>query len=100
MTMKPQGALRSLGLTAAVASCASLVGGTSVAQADSISSVENARAKERAGYYVSRQDREKLRRYGRNDDGYYGGYRDYYGPSNGVSVHIGPRSYDGGYYDD
>jgi hypothetical protein len=58
---------------------------TPVAQADSISSVENARAKDRAGYYLSRQDREKLRQYGRESDpgwgfrGYDGGYV-YYGP--------------------
>lgn len=100
MTIKSSSAWRSIGLTAAIAGCASFLAGTAVAQADSISSVENARAKERAGHHVSRQDREKLRRYGRNDDGYYGGYREYYGPSSGVSVHIGPRSYDGGYYDD
>jgi hypothetical protein len=69
-----------------------------VAQADSISSVENARAKDRAGYYLNRQDREKLHRYGRNDDygyryGYpsYGYYEDYYdGP--GVGVYVGPGS--------
>lgn len=67
-----------------------------VAQADSISGVEGARAKERQGRYLTRQDREQLRRYGGNDDygpryrygryrgGYYGeygydpGYRTYY----------------------
>lgn len=67
-----------------------------VAQADSISSVENARAKDRAGYYLNRRDREQLRRYGRNDGygyryGYrdYGYYDDYYGgPS--VGVYVGP----------
>jgi hypothetical protein len=68
-----------------------------VAQADSISSVENARAKDRAGYYLTRQDREHLRRYGRNDDYGYGwrGYRDYgyyddYYDEPGVSVYVGP----------
>jgi hypothetical protein len=40
------------------------------AQADSISSVEGARAKERSGQYLTRQDRERLRRYGSNDDGF------------------------------
>ena len=60
-----------------------------IAQADSITAVENARAKERAGYYLDRQDREKLRRYGSNDD--YGRYS------------YGPYGYDGygdGYYAD
>lgn len=78
-----------------------LVGGGMAAQADSISDVENARAKDRAGYYVSRQDREKLRRYGRNDGyGYSGGYGygGYYddGPYGGVSIHVGPGRH---YYD-
>ncbi len=74
---------------------------TSVAWADSISSVEGARAKERQGRYLTRQDREKLRRYGGNDDYGYGwrGYRGYdygyYGGGPGVSVYIGPG---GGYY--
>ena len=64
----------------------------SMAQADSIGSVENARAKERQGAYLSRQDREQLRRYGGNDDygPVYGGYGTY-GYSEG---------YDGGYDDD
>ena len=68
------------------------------ALADSISSVEGARAKERAGYYISRQDDEKLDRYGGNDRGYrsYGySYGDYdYGydgySSGGVSLYVGP----------
>ena len=60
-----------------------------IAQADSITAVENARAKERAGYYLDRQDREKLRRYGSNDD--YGHYS--YGP-------YGYDGYDGYYADD
>ncbi len=69
-------------------------------QADSISGVEGARAKERQGRYLNRSDREQLRRYGSNDDyrhGYrvydYGGYG-YYGGGPGVSVYIGPG---GGY---
>ncbi|HVJ76194.1 MAG TPA: hypothetical protein VM620_00040 [Hyphomicrobium sp.] len=82
---------------AAAASAALIVSFVApLAQADSISSVENARAKDRAGYYLDRQDREKLRRYGRNDDyGYYprgygyGYYDGYYGDP-GVSVHVGP----------
>ncbi|MBA2125219.1 hypothetical protein DLM45_03140 [Hyphomicrobium methylovorum] len=66
-----------------------------VAQADSISGVEGARAKDRAGYHLNRQDREQLRRYGRNDDyGWRGGYRNYgYYGGPGVSVYIGPGGY-------
>lgn len=60
------------------------------ASADSISAVEGARAHERQGGYLTRQEREKLRRYGGNDDGYYSGrgygYRS--GPS--VGVYVGP----------
>jgi len=68
------------------------------AQADSsLSGVENSRAMERGGYRLSRQDRENLRRYGSNDDGYWSGYRsygyDYGGP--GVSVYVGPRHHRG-----
>lgn len=92
MTMKSLAAI-------AAAACLSL--GAGAAQADSISDVENARAKDRAGYGLTRQDREKLRRYGGNDDyGYHGrrgGYRDYGyddGPyDGGVSVYVGPRGY-------
>lgn len=50
--------------------------------ADSIGSVENARAKERQGRWLDRQDREQLRRWGGNDDGGhygYGRYSGYYG---------------------
>jgi hypothetical protein len=62
------------------------------AQADgSLSGVEGARAMERQGAYLSRQDRDNLRRYGGNDDYGYGGYGGYgYGPS----------VYDGAFYDD
>lgn len=65
------------------------------AQADSISDVEGARAKDRAGYRLSRQDREQLRRYGRNDDyGWRGSYRDYgYYGGGGVNVYVAPRGY-------
>jgi hypothetical protein len=59
----------------------------SMAQADSMTAVENARAKERQGSYLSRQDREVLRRYGGNDD---------YGPV----YSYGPYGYDDGYYAD
>lgn len=84
---------------AAIAAAATLVIGATAAHADSISDVENARAKDRAGYGLTRQDREKLRRYGGNDDyGYGGGYRDYgYGYDGpyggGVSVYVGPGRY-------
>lgn len=71
-----------------------------VAQADSISGVEGARARDRAGYYLNSQDRDSLRRYGGNDDyygGYYGyrGYGGYYRP--GIRVYIGPGGYYGPY---
>src|SRR3569833_2933221 len=49
-----------------------------VAHAQTIGAVENARAKERQGSYLSPQGRENLRRYGGNDD--YGpryGYEPY-----------------------
>ena len=72
------------------------------AQADSsLSGVENSRAMERGGYRLSRQDRENLRRYGSNDDGYWSGHRPYgysygygygYGYGGpGVSIYVGPR---------
>jgi len=86
--------------TCAVAAIA-LALAPAAAQADSISDVENARAKERQGAYLTREDREALRRYGRNDDwgyrsyGYADGYYaddyddDYdYGP--GVRLYVGP----------
>jgi hypothetical protein len=40
--------------------------------ADTIESVEGARARERQGRWLDRQDREELRRWGSNDD--YGRY--------------------------
>ena len=64
----------------------------SMAQAQSIPDVENARAKERQGSYLSRQDRDNLRRYGGNDDYGYRGYG--YGPYG-----PGPYVYSGAYYD-
>lgn len=74
-----------------------------VAQADSISGIEGARAKERQGRYLNRQDREQLRRYGGNDDygpryayprsGYYGGYRDYYSAGPGYGYYIDRNDY-------
>jgi hypothetical protein len=73
-------------LIAAAAMTAVLAPAT--AQADSsIGAVEGARAKERQGAYLTRQDRENLRRWGGNDDYGYG-----YG--------YGPRVYGGAYYDD
>ena len=39
-----------------------------MAAAQGIGDVENARAKDRQGSYLSRQDRENLHRYGGNDD--------------------------------
>jgi len=69
-----------------------------MAQADSISSVEGARAKERQGRYLNRQDREKLHRYGGNDESWrgYRGYDDgYYDRGPGVSIYVGPG---GGHY--
>lgn len=70
-----------------------------MAQANSISGVEGARAKERQGRYLNRSDREQLRRYGGNDDyawrvrsrDYdYGYYDDYDDDGPGVSVYVGP----------
>lgn len=94
-------------LLAGLIGAAVLVAAGGGAQAQSISDVENARAKDRAGYYLNRQDRANLRRYGRNDGygyrdhGYDGGYgysRYGYGDRSygDVSVYVGP----GGYYDD
>jgi hypothetical protein len=67
------------------------------ASADSVTEIENARAKERSGLYLNGRDREQLRRWGGSsdygryayrpyDDGYYGGY--YYAP--GVSIYVDP----------
>lgn len=70
-----------------------------VAQADAIADVEGARAKQRAGYYLSRQDRENLRRYGGNADYRYPYARDFdygrYGP--GIRIYVGPGGYIGPY---
>lgn len=57
----------------------------SVATADAVGVIENARAKERQGRYLNWQDREQLRRWGGGES--YG--RRYYGY----------RAYDYGYYD-
>lgn len=48
----------------------------SMAAADSVGDVENARAKERQGRWLNGRDREELRRWGGNDD--WGRYS--YGP--------------------
>ncbi len=81
------------GLKTAILAAVGLALAAPVAQADSIAGVEGARAKERQGRHLNRQDREHLRHYGGNDD--YGyryrgyGYDSYDGP--GVGVYIGPR---------
>lgn len=82
------------------------VAGAAPARADSISAVEGARAHERQGNYLTRQEREKLRRYGGNDDGFYSGrgYRGGYGYRSGrsVGIYVGPGyggyGYGPGYY--
>ena len=67
------------------------------ALADSVTEIENARAKERSGLYLNGRDREQLQRWGGNsdygryaygpyDDGYYDGYD--YEP--GVSIYVDP----------
>jgi len=72
-----------------------------VSLADSIGDVEGARAKERQGRWLNRQDREQLRRWGGNDDYGYHGYRYYrsrgyydggygYGYGPGVGIYVGP----------
>ena len=84
---------------------AALIALSGSAFADTIASVEGARARDRAGYHLNRQDREQLRRYGDNDDwGYrhhrrhrgYDYYDGYYGAP-GLSIYIGPRSFYGPY---
>ena len=57
-------------IIAAAALAAATVPVTSFA--DTIESVEGARAKDRQGRWLDRQDREQLRRWGSNDD--YGRY--------------------------
>ena len=86
--------------TLAIAASAALMVFSMPAQADTISDVEGARAKDRQGFYLNDQEREQVRRYGSNDDGYrrggYGyGYDGYYGPS--VGVYVGPSPYYGPY---
>ena len=66
----------------------------SLGQAQSIGAVENARAKERQGSYLSPQDRENLRRYGGNDD-----YGASYGPyGNGDGYYANDYAYYGRAY--
>jgi hypothetical protein len=86
---------------AGAAAIMALTASVPVAQADSLSGVAGARAKERQGRYLSRHDREQLRRYGGNADdgwryGYRDGYYDYYGGP-GISFYIGPGGYYGPY---
>lgn len=66
------------------------------AQADSISGIEGARAKDRAGNYLNRQDREQLRRYGSNHD-WRGGYNNYGYYGGGVVIYSDPRGFGPGY---
>lgn len=67
------------------------------AQADSsIGAVEGARAKERQGAYLTREDRDNLRRWGGNDD--YG-YRYRYRREDGPYVYD-DDAYDADDYDD
>jgi len=44
-----------------------------IASADTVESVEGARAKERQGRWLNHEDRQQLRRWGSNDD-YYSDY--------------------------
>lgn len=82
----------------AAALAAAMAYNPTVVVADSISQVEGARAAERSGRGLTRQDVEKLNRYGGNDDGFssgygYGGYGyggGYGGPSIGVFIGGGP----------
>lgn len=88
--------------TFGIATAAALMALTAApaAQADTIADVEGARAQDRQGFHLDREQRENLRRYGRNDD--YGyrrggyGYGSYDGPS--VGIYVGPRSYYDGPY--
>ncbi len=70
--------------------------------ANSVGAVEGARANERAGRALSRQDVENLRRYGSNDDGYTSGGYVVGGPAFGVYVGpgYGPDVYEYDDYDD
>jgi hypothetical protein len=83
--------------TAAAAAALCLAFVVPAAHADSLSGVEGARAKDRAGRYISRHDASMLRRYGRDAYGGWGyGYRDYdydYYGGPGIGIYIGPRSY-------
>lgn len=87
--------IRKNGLLAGLVAALGVALTAPIAQADTISDVEGARMKERQGRYLTRLDREYLRRYGGNDDyGYYwrgDDYAPYYRP--GVSIYVGPRPY-------
>ena len=72
---------------AIAAAAMAMVFAPAMAQAQSVGAVENARAKERQGSYLTPQDRENLRRYGGNDD---------YGPR----YSYGPYGYGDGSYAD
>lgn len=91
-----------MSFAAALAAATLVAVAAPVAQADSIAEVEGARMKDHSGWYTNRQDREKLRRFGGNDDRYYdyygyGGGYGYYGGGPGISVYVGPRPYYGPY---
>lgn len=71
------------------------------ASADSVTEIENARAKERSGLYLNGRDREQLRRWGGNgdyghyayrayDDGYDDGYYGDYDYAPGVGIYVDP----------
>ena len=67
------------------------------AAADSVTEIENARAKERQGRYLNHRDREQLRRWGGSSDygryayrPYADGYYDGYGYGPGVSIFVCP----------
>ncbi len=87
---------RKLGIAAGAALMA--LTAAPVVQANSIAEVEGARAKDRQGIHLNRQQRESVHRYGGNSDYEYRrggyGYGYYDGPS--IGIYVGPRSY----YDD
>lgn len=77
--------------TRTIAVAAALMLTPAVAQANSISDVEGARAKERQGAYLTGQEVEQLRRHGGNDDYGYS-----YGPYTYGDTYYGD-TYDSGY---
>ena len=55
-----------------------------------IADVEGARAQERSGRGLTRQEIDSLDRYGGNDDGYTSGYGFGYGGPPAVGIYVGP----------